>query len=120
MRTITNLYNKADIVFIRIDNETTAKKFLQAAFDEGFTVNGESKFKKKLLKHRVYMLHENYVLHSLSGFATHMFYYGGVEKNGDESVVRIDFAKYSNGLDDFIIKGKINATAEQAERKQKR
>lgn len=41
MRTISNLYNEGDTVFICFENETIGKKFLQDAEKEGFLINGE-------------------------------------------------------------------------------
>lgn len=106
MRTISNLYNQADIVFIKINNEAAAKLFIKNALKEGFTVNGYSKFKKSLLKNRVYLLYDNYEIRSICGYATHIFYYSGISESDSQSFVRIDYAKFVSGQDDYIITDK--------------
>lgn len=106
-RTITNLYNEGDVVFIKVDNEAVAKRFLRQAQREGFLINGKSKAKKSFLKDTVYMLEKGYRVHSISGFCTHMFYYSGVERSDGKKIVRISFADYINGSQEYIIKGRI-------------
>lgn len=46
MRTITNLYNEGDTVFIRFENEAIGKRFLQDAEREGFLINGKSQLQR--------------------------------------------------------------------------
>lgn len=106
MRTISNLYNQADIVYIKINNEATAKLFIENALKEGFSVNGYSKFKKSLLKNRVYWLCDNYEIRSICDYAAHIFYYSGISESGSQSFARIDYAKFINGQDDYIITDK--------------
>lgn len=105
MRTITNLYNEGDTVFIRFENEAIGKRFLQDAENEGFLING----KKPLTKgspNEVYLLDKDFGIHPISGFAMYMFFYSGVDINDGKSVVRIKYGKYINGDDNYIIKGK--------------
>lgn len=108
MRTITNLYKEADTVFIRFENEAVGKRFLQDAEREGFLINGK-KLPTKGSPNEVYMLDENFGIHPISGFAIYMFYYSGISINDGKTVVRINYGKYINNDDDYIIKGKPNS-----------
>lgn len=103
MRTITNLYNEGDTVFIRFENEAIGKRFLQDAENEGFLINGKMP-PTKGSPNEVYKLDKNFCIHPISGFATHMFYYSGVEMNDGKSVVRTNYGKYINGADDYCFK----------------
>ena len=105
MRTITNLYNEGDTVFIRFGNEAIGKRFLQDAESEGFLIKGK-KPPTKGSPNEVYLLDEDFGIHPISGFVMYMFYNSGVEMNDGKSVVRINYGKYINGDDDYIIKGK--------------
>ena len=105
MRTITNLYNEGDTVFIRFENDAIGKSFLQDAENEGILMNGKTP-PTKGSPNEVYMLDKNFSIHPISGFVMSMFYNSGVEMNDGKSVVRINYGKYINGDDDYIIKGK--------------
>ena len=105
MRTITNLYNEGDTVFIRFENEAIGKRFLQDAENEGFLINGK-KPPTKGSPNEVYLLDEDFGIHPISGFAMYMFYYSGIEMNDGKSVVRIDYGRYMNCAANYIIKGK--------------
>lgn len=103
MRTITELYDEGDIVFIKIDNELLAQRFLKNAIEEGFLINGKSKINKSFLKNRIYKLEDNFRIHSISGFISHMSYGSFCKENDGKSVVRIDYARYVNGMNDYQI-----------------
>lgn len=103
MRTIANLYNEADVVFIKVRHEAMAKRLWRDALAEGFLVEGKSEFESIKLLDTVYMLHSNYKLNSISGFASHMFYGSLCKENDGKSVIRIDYAKYINGADNYHI-----------------
>lgn len=104
MRTIANLYNEADVVFIKVSNEAMAKRFWKDALAEGFLVEGKSKIDDIKLLDAVYRLYDNFKINSISGFASHMFYGSMCKENNGQSVVRIDYGKYVNGLNDYHIK----------------
>lgn len=103
MRTISELYNKGDIVFIKLDNELIEKNFLQDALNEGFQINGKNKIKKSFLKEDIYFLDDNFKIYSISGFIMHMFYGSYCKENDGKSVVRIDYARYKNNFKNYII-----------------
>lgn len=103
MRTITNLYNEADVVFIKVRHEAAAKKLWKDALEEGFLVEGKSELKDIKMRDTVYRLESNHKLHSISGFASHMFYGSLCKENDGKSIVRIDYSKYINGYDDYRI-----------------
>lgn len=103
MRTITNLYNEADVVFIKVRHEAMAKRLWRDALAEGFLVEGKSDIESIKLIDTVYMLHSNYKLNSISGFVSHMFYGSLCNENDGKSVIRIDYAKYINGADNYHI-----------------
>lgn len=103
MRTITSLYNEADVVFIKVRHEAMAKRLWRDALAEGFLVEGKSEIKHIKMHDTVYWLCSNHKLNSISGFASHMFYGSLCKENDGKSVVRIDYAKYINGADDYHI-----------------
>lgn len=103
MRTIANLYNEADVVFIKVRHQAMAERLWKDALAEGFQMEGCSEIEKITIKGTVYRLYDNFKINSISGFASHMFYGSLCKENDGKSVVRIDYGKYINGLDDYRI-----------------
>lgn len=103
MRTIANLYNEGNVVFIKVRHPAMAEKLWRDALAEGFQVEGCSESEKITAKNTVYLLNENFKINSISGWASHMFYGSLCKENDGKSVVRIDYEKYINGLDDYYI-----------------
>lgn len=100
MRTISNLYNEGDTVFICFENETIGKKFLQDAEKEGFLINGELPPATGNTS-KIYLLKKGYIIHPISGFVMHIFFGSGVKTNKDKKVVRINYGNYTNGAENY-------------------
>lgn len=103
MRTIANLYNEADVVFIKVRHQAMAERLWKDALAEGFQVEGCSNFEKIKMRGTVYRLNENFKINSIGGWASHMFYGSLCKENDGKSLVRINYGKYINGLDDYYI-----------------
>lgn len=93
MRTLTELLKTKEKVFIRLANDNLKQKFLQQAEDEGFVYQGQNP--TTLQAESVMIIHNDYTLGKLVGFATHM-HYCTCQKE-----MRVDYARYINGLDDY-------------------
>lgn len=103
MRTITNLYNKGDVVFIKVRHQAMAERLWKDALAEGFLIEGKAKIEDIEMNDTVYWLHNNFKINSISGFVSHMFYGSLCKENDGKSVVRIDYEKYINGFDNYYI-----------------
>lgn len=93
MRTLTELLKTNEKVFIRLANDNLKQKFMQQAEGEGFVYQGRNP--TALQAESVMIIHDDYALGKLVGFATHMQYYTCPKK------MRVDYARYINGLDDY-------------------
>lgn len=103
MRTIANLYNEGDVVFIKVRHIAMAKRLLKDALEEGFLVERKAKIEDIEMNNIVYWLHSNFKINSISGYVSHVFYGSLCKENNGKSVVRIDYGKYINGFDDYYI-----------------
>lgn len=93
MRTLTELLKTNEKVFIRLANDNLKQKFMQQAEDEGFVYLGKNPTESQA--ESVMIIHDDYTLSKLVGFATHMHYYHCPKE------MRVDYARYINGLDDY-------------------
>lgn len=93
MRTLTELLKTNEKVFIRLANDNLKQKFMQQAEDEGFVYHGKKPTKSKA--ESVMIIHNDYTLGKLIGMATNMQYHYCPKE------MRVDYARYINGLDDY-------------------
>ncbi|MBQ9228728.1 MAG: hypothetical protein IJ168_07855 [Eubacterium sp.] len=93
MRTLTALLQNDKRVFIYLANDNLKRKFLRQAEDEGFVLHGNDPTKERAAD--IMIIHRDYTLSHLSGFAT-MGCYQNCRKE-----MRVDYARYSNGLADY-------------------
>ncbi len=93
MRTLTELLKTNEKVFIRLANDKLGQKFMQQAESEGFVYLGKNPTENEA--ESVMIIHDDYTLGKLVGFATHMQYYTCPKE------MRVDYARYINGLDDY-------------------
>ena len=96
MRTLTELLKTNEKVFIRLANDNLKRKFMQQAEAEGFVYQGKNPTESQA--ESVMIIHKDYTLGKLVGFAAHMQYYTCPKE------MRIDYARYINGLDDYNYK----------------
>ncbi len=96
MRTIKQFIKRADKVYFYMKDQETCQRFYQDAEREGITFGGEKPTIKEITD-IVALLPEGEICYV--GWAGHMcFHHGGIE-----GVIRIDYAKYVSGDDDFFI-----------------
>ncbi len=96
MRTIKQFIKKADKVYFYMKDEETCRRFYQEAEREGILFGGGKPTNKEPTD-LVALLPEGGICYV--GWAGHMCYYHG----GMKGVIRIDYAKYANGENDYII-----------------
>ena len=95
MRTIKQFINQANKVYFFMKDKDTCLRFYQDAEAEGITFGG-SKPTEKEPTDIIALLPEGEICYV--GWAGHMCYY-----NCKEGVIRIDYEKYANGEDTFLI-----------------
>ena len=93
MRTLTELLKTNNKVFIRLANDNLKQKFMQQAEDEGFVYQGQKP--TTLQAESIMIIHDDYTLGTLVGMATNMHYHYCPKE------MRVDYARYINGLDDY-------------------
>ena len=96
MRTIKQFINSADKVYFFMKDKETCKRFYQDAEREGITFCGEKPTEKETTD-IVALLPDGDICYV--GWAGHMCYHHG----GMDGVMRIDYAKYVTGDEDYII-----------------
>lgn len=96
MRTIKQIIKRADKVYFYMKDKETCQRFYQEAEQEGITFCGKKPTNKETTD-IVALLPEGEICYV--GWAGHMCFHNG----GISGVVRIDYAKYADGEDDFII-----------------
>jgi len=96
MRTIKQFINIADKVYFFMKDKETCRRFYQDAEQEGITFCGEKPTNKETTD-IVALLPDGDICYV--GWAGHMCYHHG----GVEGVIRIDYAKYVAGNEDYII-----------------
>ena len=96
MRTIKQFINIADKVYFFMKDKETCRRFYQDAEQEGITFCGEHPTEKETTD-IVALLPDGDICYV--GWAGHMCYHHG----GMDGVMRIDYAKYVTGDEDYII-----------------
>ena len=106
-RTLTNLLNRDRRVYLFIANSAVWSIFCRQAVSEGFQWSGGGKIPKKQKDDVIAMNNDmsfNYV-----GWAGHMRFH-----SDDPAIERVDFARYINGADSYIIKKENGKAAQEA------
>jgi hypothetical protein len=100
MQRLIDLLGEKEKIFVELSNENLKRKFMQQAEDEGFVVNGKMPTTQNA--ESVMIIHDDFTLGTLVGMATHMHYHYCPKE------MRIDYARYINGLEDYYINIKSN------------
>ena len=97
MRTIKQFIKKADKVYFYMKDKETCQRFYRDAEREGITFCGQKPTQKETTD-IIALLPEGEICYV--GCAGHMcFHHGGME-----GVIRIDYAKYADNDEEFILK----------------
>lgn len=101
MRRLADLLKLGDRVYVYVPAENIRRLFLQNAEAEGFTFGDGVKPTKRKAYDDIYALHSDFTI-SFVGFVGHMWFR---QPNASQSkLVRVDYAAYLAGSDDFIVK----------------
>ena len=100
MRTIKSLLNQKGRVYVFLRDTETALRFIRMAEGEGFTYGDGAALSSREISD-IYALNGDFTVNTV-GFAGHMAFYA---KSG--RIVRVDFAEYVSGGDDYILKGTV-------------
>ena len=95
MRTIKRFINQNYKVYFFMKNEEICRRFYQNAEAEGITFGGDKPTEKEPTD-IIALLPEGEICYV--GWAGHMCYY-----NCKEGVIRIDYEKYANGDQEYLI-----------------
>ncbi len=101
MRTITELSKLNGKVYVHLNNETVAKKFLPDAETEGFTFGDGVKPSDRGTSD-LFVVNRDWTI-SYVGWAGHMAY-KSAKCIGDQELIRIDYEKYILGFEDYLIR----------------
>lgn len=96
MRTLIELTQNKPRVFIILKTPHAKAEFLKQATDEGFMLGDKLPINCKCDK--VMIIHSDYTLNYCVGTATNMCFHSSKSS-------RVDFDKYMNGSDDYLIGG---------------
>ena len=100
-RTIKNISGMDGRAYVYLSNDEIGNKFMQMAEDEGFTFGDGVKPTERQYAEVMAVNHNstiNYV-----GVNGRMAFGSGVKTIGDEVLIRIDFEKYLNGDESYLI-----------------
>ena len=100
-RTIKNISGMEGRAYVYLSNDDIGNKFMQMAEDEGFTFGDGVKPTERQYAEVMAVNHNstiNYV-----GVNGRMAFGSGVKTIGDEVLIRIDFEKYLNGDESYLI-----------------
>ena len=100
-RTIKNISGMEGRAYVYLSNDEIGNKFMQMAEDEGFTFGDGVKPTERQYAEVMAVNHNstiNYV-----GANGRMAFGSGVRTIGDEVLIRIDFGKYLNGDESYLI-----------------
>ena len=100
-RTIKNISGMDGRAYVYLSNDEIGNKFMQMAEDEGFTFGDGVKPTERQYAEVMAVNHNstiNYV-----GVNGRMAFGSGVKTIGDEVLIRVDFEKYLNGDESYLI-----------------
>lgn len=95
MRTIRNLINKDDTVYILVRGEDTRLQLIQDAVKEGF-------FDGKTMEYMLYIV-EDIVALSSAGQLLRLGWAGHVHYHNKKNKIRVDYRKYIQGDEDYLL-----------------
>lgn len=94
-RTIAELARKRGRVYVYLANSSLCDMFMQQAEQEGFVFADGAKPTEREA-HEIMVIHSDFTLNYV-GFAGHMLF-----GNNPKNLLRVDYAKYRNGLKDYL------------------
>ena len=99
-RTIEELMNLPDRVYVYMEDEETAEEFFIRAEEEGF-VFGDGEKPSKKQRDCIIAVNKSRTLNYV-GFAGHAAFGSGTKMLGNEPLIRVDYRRYASGDRDYI------------------